>query len=673
MIHQTQRSSTALKIKGENIMCGISLIISKNNYAVSEEQIRAMNDAVAHRGPDGEGFHFGSNFAMGHRRLSIVDLSDAGLQPMKRRDDYIIFNGMIYNYLELKKELVQAGYTFYTQTDTEVLLVACQHWGLDVFRKLNGMWAFSWYRANKNQIVLCRDYFGIKPLYYTSNKDFFAASSEIKQFLALPGFTPSLNKNIAVNFLVNGFLNYSENTFFKGVKELRGGHYMVYNLDDHRHKIVKWYDLPASSKAEQKTWSECAKEMKNLFGDSLKKRMRADVNIGSCLSGGIDSSTMVSYLHAHKLANHNFATVTSCYTNPRYDERIFSDEVSRVTGYRGFKVFPQLNNLFEAGEFDKILYHQEQPFGTGSHYSEFQVFKTASEQKLTVMLDGQGADEYFGGYDEFFIIHLHGLILSGRFADAFRNIRGKAKNSSSSILSVIRGYAKTVYWYPLVKWMKKLLGWSNYEWLNASWKKIADQHLVTFKANNLRDLSLQEVMFSSLPLQLHSEDRNSMMCSIESRLPYLDHRLVEYVIGLPCNYKIRNGISKYILREAIEEVPALIKKRTDKMGFVAPDEPWILENHHQFRLELQDAVSNSDIFSAELLKRFDRFIAGKLNYEPIYFRAIALHRFMKVFKMQGQQASLADNLSIPEKILVKKNLVPAIVSCSNLLSDVNYC
>ncbi len=212
-------------------MCGISLIISKLNKAVSAEQIKQMTDKVSHRGPDGEGYYHGQNFAMGHRRLSIIDLSDAGIQPFRRGYDYIIFNGMIFNYLELKKELILLGHDFYTHTDTEVLLVACQQWGIEAFKKLNGMWAFAWYRAKSNDIFLCRDYFGIKPMYYTATQDYFVAASEIKQFCSLPGFNPALNKRTAVNFLVSGWLNYSEETFFEGVKELKAGHYMVYDLE----------------------------------------------------------------------------------------------------------------------------------------------------------------------------------------------------------------------------------------------------------------------------------------------------------------------------------------------------------------------------------------------------------------------------------------------------------
>ena len=653
-------------------MCGISLIISKLGEAICQESIRGMNDKVKHRGPDGEGYYFGPNFAMGHRRLSIVDLSEAGLQPMRRDDDYIIFNGMIYNYLELRTELIQEGYQFSTQTDTEVLLAACQHWGIEAFKRLNGMWAFAWFNKKQNQIILCRDHFGIKPLYYTTVNNLFAAASEIKQFLNLPGFTPVLNKKVAANFLTHGWLNYSELTFFMGTKELRAGHYLVYDLENHHSEIHKWYDLDEASAPEDRGLKESIGQVKELFGDSIRKRMRADVRIGSCLSGGIDSSTIVSYVGAHKLANKDFVTVTSCYRDPEYDEQMYSDEVTRSTGFKGVKVFPELNRLFDEGELDTMLYHQEQPFGTASHYSEFQVFKTAASQKLKVMLDGQGADEYFGGYNEFFEVHLHALITAGKFAEAFRNLKGKADQSGSSIWSLLIGYCKSMYWYPKVGLIKRMVGKENYSWLNSSWKRIARQNMVDFSAGNLRDLALQEMIFSSLPLQLHSEDRNSMTHSIESRLPYLDHRLVEYVMSLPCRFKIKKGVSKFVLRAAINEIPSLIKERSDKMGFVAPDEPWVRQNKDRIRMELVDAIENTDIFSNDLLKRFDLFVAGKLNYEPIYFRAITLNRFIRIYNMQSP-ATATDSKQFAPKKLVRQDLVSALVSCSNLLPDANYC
>ena len=618
-------------------MCGISLIINSSNQPVAQQQIQCMNNKVMHRGPDGEGYYFGHNFAMGHRRLSIIDLSDAGLQPMQYADDWIIFNGMIYNYVELKKELLALGYKFQSQTDTEVLLIACQHWGYEAFNKLNGMWALAWYKASSNEMVLCRDRYGIKPLYYTTTNDLFAAGSEIKQFTCLPGFTSVLNKTVAINFLIKGWLNYSDETFFEGVKELRGGHYMVYNLNSHQHAIHKWYNLPAVTTPANIKIGDAIERVRELFADSMRIRMRADVRVGSCLSGGVDSTAMVSHIHAHKLASKDFATVTSCYSDTEYDEQMYSDEVIRMTGFPGIKVFPNLNNLFNNGEFDAMVYNQDQPFSSASHYSEFQVFKTARNNKLTVMLDGQGADEYLCGYNEFFATHVQQLLRKGKIIEAWRNLQSKAAHQGAGVFSVLKAFYKSVYWYPLISYSKRLLGKSNFPWLNPSWKKLADAYQNDFKRTNIRDLSLQQMLYSSLPIQLHSEDRNSMMFSIESRLPFLDHRLVELVISLPDTYKIKRGFSKYVLREAIREMPEIIKKRTHKMGFAAPDEPWLRENQHKIRKELKDAIENNDIFSNTLLERFDRFIEGKIGYEPIYFSAIALNRFIKVFNMQTEK------------------------------------
>ncbi|MGI8583976.1 MAG: asparagine synthase-related protein, partial [Chitinophagaceae bacterium] len=344
-----------------------------------------------------------------------------------------------------------------------------------------------------------------------------------------------------------------------------------------------------------------------------------------------------------------------------------------ATGFHGYKVFPDLNNLLDSGEFDTMLYHQDQPFSTASNYSEFHVFKTAAENRLTVLLSGQGADEYLCGYDEFFTLHIKQLLKARKFREVWTNLKIKGTNRPAAIWDLIILQYKSNFWYPFITRFKKLLGRTSYPSLNNSWKKLADQYLVNFKADNLRDLSLQQMMFSSLPLQLHSEDRNSMMFAIESRLPYLDHRLVEYVASLPSAFKIHKGISKYILKESIKEVPDLIKQRTDKMAFVAPDEPWIRENHDRFRKELKDAIDNTDIFSPALLKRFDQFIAGKLNYEPIYFRAVAINRFMKIFKMDTSKAAAINDRPSIQKTLVQGDLIPTIVSCSNFLSDVNYC
>ncbi|MDP4218728.1 MAG: asparagine synthase (glutamine-hydrolyzing) [Bacteroidota bacterium] len=616
-------------------MCGISIAINKRNQRVAPEQIRAMNDKVSHRGPDDEGFFAEGHFAFGHRRLSILDLSPAGHQPMQRRNCWLTFNGEIYNYIELRDELKTLGHHFVSGSDTEVILAAYEQWGVDAFPRFNGMWAFAIYDSGIGEIILCRDHFGIKPLNFTITPDWFLAGSEIKQFTAFPDFKPVLNKEVAINFLVNGLLNYSDQTFFSGVSELRPGHYLRYALNSHRMSVHRWYDLDRASRPVKDPFEVAVGRTRELFLDSVRIRMRSDVPVGSCLSGGIDSSSMVSVIHSCGMANGTFATVTSCYEDARYDEQRFSDEVTRQTGYKALKVYPDLNHLWDQGHFDKMLYHQDQPFSTASHYSEFCVFREARNNRIIVMQDGQGSDEFLCGYGEFFVAYVRELLRGFRWRAAWRLLRSKAVHRQRTLGAELRAFLNAAYGFRLIRLAKRIAGRSDHPWMTSSWSKIAASSLVRFPEKNIRDLSLAEIAHSSIPYQLHSEDRNSMMFSIESRLPFLDPRLVEYGIGLPSSYKIGpDGYTKYVLREAIRELPESIRHRKDKMGFVAPDAPWITKNKVAVRKELEEVITRTGVFSDQLLDRFDRFIDGRLGYEPIYFRAMALNRFLKIFKME---------------------------------------
>jgi asparagine synthase (glutamine-hydrolysing) len=253
---------------------------------------------------------------------------------------------------------------------------------------------------------------------------------------------------------------------------------------------------------------------------------------------------------------------------------------------------------------------------------------------MIVMLDGQGADEYLCGYGEFYITRIKELLKNFQWLNAFKLIKTKAAHKNTSWIKELQSYIKSAYIFKWQKTIKNIIGRSEYSWLSEKWKALAKNSLVDFPANTIRDMSIIEVAQSSIPYQLHSEDRNSMLFSIESRLPFLDHRLVEYVIGLPSSYKINGGYTKFVLREAIKELPEKIRYRKDKMGFVAPDAPWMLKNKDKVRKELEQVIAETGIFSEELLKRFDAFTESKLGYEPIYFRATAFSRFCKLFKMQ---------------------------------------
>jgi asparagine synthase (glutamine-hydrolysing) len=602
-------------------MCGISVIVNQKNGPVAASHIKAMSDKVIHRGPDDEGYFLSHNFGFGHRRLSIVDTSSAGHQPMHRRKDCIVFNGMVYNYIELRDELIAAGYKFHSQTDTEVILIAYQHWGVEAFKKFNGMWAFVIYDHERQSLTLCRDHFGIKPLYYTIAGDLFLAGSEIKQFTALPEFSPVLDETVAINFLTHGWLNYSEHT------------YLQYDLRTHQTKISEWYNLLNSAKPVQASEDNARQQVRFLFQSSVHMRMRADVHVGSCLSGGIDSSSIVSLIHNNGIANEHFTTFTSCYNNKEYDEQQFSDLVTRQTGYRAVKVFPELQELITDRHLDVMLYHQDQPFGSASHYSEFSIFKAAGENNMKVILDGQGSDEYLCGYPEFFTAYICELLREGKLGTAMKTLRTKGSHGSG-FSSVLKQFLKSAYGYSMLGFVKKNLGKPAYPWIKKEFHSQAKKSVRQFEGRDIHDLSIQQLRHSSIPYQLHSEDRNSMMFSIESRLPFLDHRLVEYVVGLPSSFKINKGYTKFIFRAALAELPPSIRWRTDKMGFVAPEKEWVLENHTMIRNELELAVNEMPFFSKELLTRFNRFVQGKLGYEPIYFRAMALNRFCRIFKME---------------------------------------
>ncbi|HRO41228.1 MAG TPA: asparagine synthase (glutamine-hydrolyzing) [Flavipsychrobacter sp.] len=613
-------------------MCGISILIVKQAVDL-QAPLRQMNEKIIHRGPDDGGFFFGKDFAFGHRRLSILDLSEAGHQPMQYRNNWITYNGEVYNYLELKEELRSYGYAFHTATDTEVILAAYDCWGVGSFARFNGMWAFSLYDASQNKLIFCRDHFGIKPLYYYDSPILFAAASEIKQFTDLPGFTPYLNKGIAAQFLMNGLLNYTNQTFFDNVLELRPGHYLSYDLNTRSFTVTRWYDLNASCVPIKDNFEVATQTVRTLLHDSIRLRMRSDVAVGSCLSGGIDSSAIVVSVHKNGLANKDFATVTSCYENKRFDEQQFSDLVSQATGFTSHKVYPNLDNLFDKGHFDKMIYHQDQPFSGASHYSEFNVFKTASENGITVMLDGQGSDEYLCGYGEFYITYLRSLLRNGRISAMARLMNEKAVHRQVTFSKEAKSVFMSSFGYPAIKWYKRKFRGIEVPWLAKGWQHLAEGSICPNTDHDIRSLSLQEIIATSIPFQLHSEDRNSMMFSIESRLPFLDHRLVEYVMGLPDEYKISGGYTKHVLRKAIAELPDPIKFRKDKMGFVAPDGPWMLANHELVRKELESVTTDYDIFTPVLLERFDRFLRGKMDYEPIYFRALAFARFCKIFNM----------------------------------------
>lgn len=605
-------------------MCGITTIISKTNLAVESKLLEEATDAIKHRGPDGYGYYYGSNFAMGHRRLAIIDLSDDGIQPMERHGFVITFNGEIFNYIELRDELATLGYKFSTETDTEVILQAYKHWGEDCQNHFIGMWAFVLYDAKENILFCSRDRFFQKPFLYTQCGSHFMIGSEIKQFTFHSDFKAILNLETTFDFFENQLINHSSETFFTDVFSLDGGHQLVYNLDSHQCNISKWYN-PRYKLTNKLNFKAAKDKYSLLLKDSIKMRLRSDVTVGVALSGGIDSSGITCLAHDVDKEG-KYTAITSCYSDKRYDELIYAEIVAKKTEFELIKKYPDLNDLISEKVLDVMTWHHEQPILSGSHFSEYSVFEEARKQNITVMLCGQGPDEHSAGYQSFFSYYYLMLLKQWKWYSLVLALKVK----SGGLVSNFKQFLGFLFLNSL---RYKPTPFIEYE--KFSKKPLKPKAAFFGKINSIRKFSLEQIYKTSIPYQAHSEDRNSMCFSIESRSPYLDHRLVEFAISLPDKFKIRDNTNKWILREVLKPyLPPEIYNRNDKMGFVAPDEIWFKENATTIKPLLSEAVSLlNGLIKDDVLEYYDSFVRGERPFVGIFLKILSLASLCRQYKM----------------------------------------
>ncbi len=619
-------------------MCGISVIINLNNSSVSSKILKKMNDSIFHRGPDDEGFYYGENFGFGFRRLSIIDLSMAGHQPMTDSShNVLIFNGEIYNYIELRNELESANFRFKSNSDTEVLMASYAYWGDKCVDHFNGMWAFVLFDKKKKILFCSRDRYGIKPFNYTITDQNFLIGSEIKQFIQFDNFKVKLEHSSAYEYLINSRLNTNENTFFEGVKELEAGHNLIYDLKTHKYETRKFYDIENTTINKNISYEDAVKKFYGFFENSVKIRMRSDVAVGSLLSGGLDSSSIVCLI---KELNEKVKTISACFEDINYDEQEYIDCVSKYTKFQAIKVFPVMNLLLNDKVLEKIIFHQDQPILSASHFSEFKVFEEAAQQKLTVIMDGQGADEFMAGYLDFNIF-FSSLMSNLSLKKLFVELNGYRRKHHHGFLKVVLSfclfYIKHITYK--VKYNKTSVN-NKYSFFNKTLEleKVLSKpsRSQNYIFNDIKSISNNYIKKISLPYQLHSEDRNSMAHSVESRLPFLDFELTDFLLSLPDEFKIKDGETKSILRTALQNVlPAKIRNRHKKMGFVAPDESWIRENHVSIRNELKEVLPLlGGIINDNLLLEFDQVIQNKKPYDQIYFRVLSFGLWVKVFNVK---------------------------------------
>jgi asparagine synthase (glutamine-hydrolysing) len=598
-------------------MCGISGVVSKNASAVSRKAIKAVNDLAAHRGPDGEGFFFGAQFALGHRRLAILDLSPDGRQPMAYGQKYVItFNGEIFNYVEIREQLILDGYRFSSETDTEVILCAYDKWGMGCVERFNGMWAFCLYDREKGILFCSRDRFGIKPFYYADTPQRFVFGSEIKQVLCGKGGAAVANMRAVRDFLIEGFSDHTRETFFDGVYALGAGHNLVYSLTSHRIEEFRYYALAAPDDLlALDEWAASERLLAELHR-SVAYRMRSDVKVGTCLSGGLDSSAIAALSSAvgRATSSTRFQAVHAKGGAGKLDESGYARGLAAKCDIDLFVIEPSTDDFIEA--IDNVVYCQEEPFATPSIFMQYFVFQKAKQIGCKVILDGQGGDEILLGYERYYSAYLRSLPWHAAIREFFsitghsrlspREVLGYLLYFSVSRIRIARLKRKFAYVRP-----EYLLRFPNIATLNAA-------------CRNVRTLQRMEIERFQLPHLLRYADRNSMRHSIEARLPFLDHQLVESALGVNNRFKIRNGWTKHVLRVALAGlVPDDILWRKVKLGFEAPDAAWL----DAVGAEMRSAIGRSAIVKRMCKDKpdFDKIDRGTLwrlysiaKWEDIY-------------------------------------------------------
>lgn len=600
-------------------MCGICGIIRKGN---NKDIIKKMNDRIMHRGPDGEGYYIDGDVAFGHRRLSIIDLS-TGDQPIYNEDNSVVtvYNGEIYNYLELRSELESLGHEFKTKSDTEVLVHGYEEWHTDLPKYLRGMFAFAIYDKNRNEIFLARDNFGIKPLYYANMNDSFMFASEIKSFLDVPDFKKEFNEDILETYLEFSFVPTNE-TFFKGVYRLDAGCSLLYKDKD--IKINKYFKL--DFKEDTMSFTDAVKNISDVMEDSVKRHLIADVEVGSFLSSGIDSSYIVSLAKPDK-------TYTVGYENKKYDEINYAKDLADKLGIKNESKIIKKDEYLDA--ISKIMYHLDEPTSDPAAISLYFVAKLASRD-LKVVLSGEGADEFFGGYNYYreevdykfynkipFCIR-HAI---GKVAGLFPEVRGfnflvrRGEKLENSYIGVNRNFSE--------KMARKVLR-KNYELKAIDVTKDVYNEFKDY--SNIDKMQAIDINFWLMKDILLKADRMTMASSIEGRVPFIDKEVFSVASKLPFDYKVTKENTKVALREAARKVIPTDAYKKKKLGFPVPIREWIKDG--KFKEDIEKTI-NSDVankyFNVKFLnKLFNEHLSGKKdNYRKIW----TVYTFIKWYQV----------------------------------------
>ncbi len=631
-------------------MCGIGGIIKRQSSASLPSLAKLMAESLSHRGPDGEGFlvsdltksvpcterrtahsrkfnylphHTMENAGVDpalillHRRLSILDLSEAGHEPMCDQNAglWITFNGEIYNYLELKKELEEAGCVFRSSCDTEVILYAYRQWGAECVQRFNGMWAFCLLDLEKKICFASRDRLGVKPFYYVERHDLFVFASEQKSFVRAGIINAEFDQEALHNYLVNGLLETSTSNFFDGVKELWPGHNLFYNLQTHQISIERYFDLRQQLNSENEALSdaELTEKVRNVFENAIRLRLRSDVEVGTCLSGGIDSSAIAVTIA--RLSSKPLHCFTAAFSGRPFNEGHYASIVADKIGGEHHLTEPTIAELLR--DLDELVYSQDTPIWDTSTYAQHSVMALAKRNNIKVVLDGQGADELFTGYHHHFTARWNGMLTRGAYSSLYSDIAAAKVSMPSPFL------------FYLKEKIKEKTGSGNIsEFLKDSFVQSGPLINPFAYKNDVNEQLIDDITRSRLKIFLKCEDRCAMWHSVESRTPFSDDKdLISLMFSFRGERKIKDGSLKYFLKEAVkEDLPAAIYHRSDKRGFETPMQEWIRELQSCLKEEVS-AASFAFIDNKKLLER--KSFTAKEN--KLLFKFFVLARWKKVF------------------------------------------
>jgi asparagine synthase (glutamine-hydrolysing) len=593
-------------------MCGITGFNWEDT-----RMIQKMNEAIAHRGPDDHGVYTDETVSLGNRRLAIIDLSPSGRQPMSNEDEtiWITYNGEVYNFQEIKKDLEKKGHVFTSKSDTEVIIHGYEEYGIDILHRLNGMFAFVIYDSDGKNLILARDRFGIKPLYYYWHHGNFIFCSEIKGIL-IHDIERSPNNKMIFEYLQNGMFDYCEETFFENICRVLPGTYVVFDLKTHTITKERWYSL------KDKTVLDPQK-IKDSFFNSVTYRLVSDVPVGSCLSGGIDSSSIVCTMK--EVSPHtDIKTFSAVFPGTSIDESKYIKKVVEKTEVHSETIVPDVETLIE--ELDDLIWTQEEPFMSTSIYAQYSVMKLAHNNGMKVLLDGQGGDELLAGYLNYFSYYFLELLTTLKW-----------KLLVCEAVSYIKQHKNVIPMFQLLSNIVTLgfkprgfmHTWMNKEFFN-QYSRLRTPEVT------LNEKLVEALTYSTIPGLLRYEDKNAMRWSVETRLPFLDHTFVERVLYIPPTHKIKKGITKYIFRKALQDVlPEEIRERTDKIGFATPEDQWFQSEKFT---ELAENILDSDSFKKreywdeeKVKKAFEKFKKGKKRLNRTVWKWINLELWLRMF------------------------------------------